>query len=188
MLDWVNVLLFMATLFSAICAALLWHSSRRQTYNSVFHDLINEYKSPEFLSAIIRLYDFYDKCNNRDIMADQYNKIRKNEIWTKKPLNKTLHFQRRLVSNFYCYLAIVIRNRFVPRSLIYSYWNINNLSIIKKVLLPIGQDSNKGLDVLYRDCIRYTNNRINKYDFGIIIFLITVLFLILIFFVCIIFK
>ena len=87
--------------------------------NQIYADLISEYRKPEIGEAIIAVIDFYTKDCNSDItkIEDEYLKRYKKEVAPlldsqKKEENRcedkienSLHFQRRLLSQYYYQLA-----------------------------------------------------------------------------------
>jgi hypothetical protein len=90
--------------------------------NQLFADLVAEYRKPEMGGAILVLFHFYDECkkNNKNINCE-YKKIYDCQIKSKLPVitklcaaenetttanteinfANTLHFQKRLVAQFY---------------------------------------------------------------------------------------
>jgi hypothetical protein len=113
----IQIALSVAALFAA-----LW-IPRRIMMNQLYADLVREYRSSEMGEAILSVFYFYGETCKRQ-MADipaEYKK--KYEEQVEKPLKEgkpvdyahALHFQRRLVSQFYSDMATLRYKRHFPR-------------------------------------------------------------------------
>lgn len=120
---------------SCFALFLACHIPRRIMVNQIYSDLIKEYRSVEMGVSIFSIFHFYvNECNERvDAIAGEYRKKYDKQI--KIPLKRgepinyanTLHFQRRLVAQFYADLARLryeerlsakqLREWFTPREL-----------------------------------------------------------------------
>lgn len=139
--------------------------------------LQQKYLSPEMLYAVGTLWDFYREYG-KERFVKKYEEIRKEEqIWVTsidkqkriEAEQSTLHYQRRLVSQFYNQLATLDVNGVLPKDIVYRNWSEADLRIIPEILIPIENklrevlhqpslpplDENSSLMVLYRgskDC------------------------------------
>jgi hypothetical protein len=91
--------------------------------NQLYAGLFQEYRSPEMGAAILSIFRFYCKdCGNSTAnIAEEYkNKYEEqieNPLKNKQTVDyaNTLHFQRRLVSQFYWNMAELRYKRHFPR-------------------------------------------------------------------------
>jgi hypothetical protein len=136
-------------------------------------NLQKDYLSPQMLYAIGTLWDFYREYG-REKFIERYEEIREEEHKWVLSIDKqkrieteqtTLHFQRRLVPQFYNQLATLYVNKVLPKDIIYTNWSEADLRIIPEILIPIENKlrevlhkpplsplgENSGLMVLYRD-------------------------------------
>jgi hypothetical protein len=107
---------------SVIAVFLAFFIPRRIMVNQLYAGLIQEYRSPKMGAAILSIFSFYVKdCgNNAANIAARY--AEKYEEQIEKPLEnkqavdyaQTLHFQRRLVSQFYGDMADLYYQRRFP--------------------------------------------------------------------------
>ncbi|MDR2798126.1 MAG: hypothetical protein LBB80_07260, partial [Treponema sp.] len=110
-------------LSAAVTIFLAVRIPRRILINQLYVDLIQAYRSPEIGAAIFAIFRFYVKdChNNTAAMAGAYREKYKEQI--EGPLTRgeavdyanTLHFQRRLVAQFYWNMAVLRYERRFPR-------------------------------------------------------------------------
>jgi hypothetical protein len=139
--------------------------------------LQKDYLSPQMLYAVSTLWDFYRE-HGKEKFIEKYEKIRAEERkwilardkekWI-EAVQTTLHYQRRLVSQFYNQLATLYINDVLPKNIVYGNWSEADLRIIPEILIPIENklrealhqpplpplDENSSLMVLYRgskDC------------------------------------
>jgi hypothetical protein len=80
---------------------------KRNMANQLFADLVAEYRTPQMGGAVLEMFRFYKCLKKKKSVNKEYQKLYKVQIG--KPLKKgkkvnfsnTLHFQRRLVAQFY---------------------------------------------------------------------------------------
>ena len=96
-----------------------WYIPKKMMNNQIYADLISEYRKPEIGEAIIAVIDFYTKDCKSDItkIEGEYLKRYKKEVAPlsdnqkkkknrcKDKIENSLHFQRRLLSQYYYQLA-----------------------------------------------------------------------------------
>ncbi|MDR2143976.1 MAG: hypothetical protein LBP29_06375 [Treponema sp.] len=105
---------------AAICFAII--IPRQILMNQLYSDLVREYRSAEMGAAIFLIFHFYvTVCkNNVSFIADEYKKKYEEQIKIPLALGKqidydaTLHFQRRLVAQFYADMATLRYKRRFP--------------------------------------------------------------------------
>jgi hypothetical protein len=163
----ITVLAGLGAFASGLFALFIWSNSRKTISSQIFHTLLSEFKSPEMLMALRRLYDLKEHCDNHHIdIAEEYRRIMREEdlaIERAKPIDKphlvqvSLHHQRRIVSNFFYYIHTVLLNNMISRSIVYKYWTMGNIRLIPEVLVPIRYDNSEYLMELVEDAKRYFN-------------------------------
>jgi len=168
-MTWITTIAALGTATSAIVALFVWINARRTIANQVFHSIIQEYKEPEFMLALQRLYGLYEYCNGEpecihakyeDIKQKDCDEIMRQRFQDRIEFEKnTLHYQRRLVSNFYYYLCTAVQRKMIPRAIAYKFWDVKTLQVIPKILVPIRNDDVGYLQQLYDDAINYTSGR-----------------------------
>ena len=126
---------FFFPLASLIIAAatliLAWIIPKKIMVNQIFAGLVAEYRKPEMGGAIFALFHFYKYCTDNGLnINDEYIKLHDAQIkksydvlYKKKHCNagfpvdfsSTLHFQRRLVAQFYADIAYLRQACFLVR-------------------------------------------------------------------------
>ena len=164
-----------ATRQSAKATQQAAEETQKTMLHHVLEDIHKDYRSPEMHSAVITLRHFYKK--HRETFVDKYEEIRKEDEKRMSSLDeekrieaeRTLHYQRRLVSIFYRHLAALYVDKILPKSIIFREWAESDLRIIPEIIVPIENklrevlhtpplpalDENCPLLVLYRDSKDY---------------------------------
>ena len=140
---------------SAFALFVAAYIPRRIMINQIYADLLASYRSPEMGAAILAVFHFYTedcKRNVSNIAAEykkKYEKQIKDKLQDKKEdeidFSKTLHFQRRLVAQFYFHMASLrYDHRFVRLPARYmKIWftpgETNLLGIILHMAEPAGK-------------------------------------------------
>jgi len=121
---------------------------RRVLTNQIFSNLLKEYRSDRMGVAVKKLWEFFEHTCNGDrnkietfieIIVNEYKRIYREEIEsgkkkTLKDLQNTLHFHRRIVSQYYQQLARLCSHTALtgysslPLSLSFSITTINSSS------------------------------------------------------------
>lgn len=106
-------LLALAVVVSSIALFVAYRIPRLIMARQIYADLTKEYRSAEMGAAILAIFHFYtwDCENNVNAIADKYKEKYEEQI--EGPLKRnesinyadTLHFQRRLVAQFYADMA-----------------------------------------------------------------------------------
>lgn len=121
--------LIITILIGLVAIVVASHIPHMVMLNQLYIGLIADYRKPEMGEAILAIFHFYKRICKEDInlIESKYKKIYRRQI--RKKLYKkikniqscdfshTLHFQRRMVAQFYFNLAILRNNRFCPKSL-----------------------------------------------------------------------
>lgn len=154
-LNTVGILIPIASAIAAIASAYYAHKSAMSAESAnrtaesariyqVLADVLMEYRSAEMLHGVRALWDFYRK--HMDDLVDAYQAQFQQDSTTiaNLPPDKTLdaekatlHFKRRLVSQFYQLLAGLYELNVIPKHILYTYWSEGDLRIIPKILMPL---------------------------------------------------
>jgi hypothetical protein len=127
-------------------------SGEKARIHQVLVDVLFEYRSAQMLLAIRTLWSFYDK--HKEDVGKAYNDIldkEEREISRLAPELRlerektTLHYQRRLVGQFYSLLAGLYELQIIPAKTLYTYWAKTDLQIIPLIIIPIGRALSKRL-------------------------------------------
>jgi len=97
---------------TTLCVAV--YIPHRIMINQIFAGLLASYRSPEMGAAILAIFHFYTKDCGKDpqniaaAYEKKYNEQIKEKLQTEKEIafSQTLHFQRRLVAQFYFHMAV----------------------------------------------------------------------------------
>lgn len=162
---WIAIVGLLVAIFSALYArrgvkiakiAKEALSSREKArIHQALADLLFEYRSAQMLLAIHTLWSFYDE--HKENLRDAYNDIRHKEESEISKLvpelrlereKTTLHYQRRVVGEFYSLLAGLYELQIIPAKILYSYWNKSDLRIIPLIIIPIGRALSKELGTI----------------------------------------
>lgn len=149
---------------TVIILIIINYQSNKKIKNQKYIDLFREYRKVEMLSAIQRLHKFKKKYKGKCIKCE-YKKIKKEEdrIEKGKEYSKkldfkknTLHYQRRLVSQFYMAIDIALKEKLLPEELTLKSWT--DLKIIK-IIREIGYDPEENLKSLYEKGMKYRKKK-----------------------------
>lgn len=151
------------TAFLAIGSFLVWYQAKRTRQNMQFNDFFKEYRAPEMLRAIMRLHAFANKYkDNRTGLKQEYNEIMKREtnlldgdtITTNKNImiSNTLHYQRRLVSQFYISVYQALKSGQTLKNPTKKWFT--DIEILD-IILAIGWDDDKTIEALVKIGLRY---------------------------------
>jgi hypothetical protein len=106
-----NPLDVISIVLSLFALVLAWLIPRRIMVNQLYSELLHEYRGTEMGAAIWAIFHFFthdcknDVSNIRSEYIAKYNKQIGNQDSEKIDPAKTLHFQRRLLSQFYSDMA-----------------------------------------------------------------------------------
>ena len=142
---WLVIISAFIAVLSLIGTFIIFNITRhRENYQNLLERISFYFKS-EMLMAITQLWHHYRKYGDPDFI-DKYITIMisENKKMSTLPTSKrilfqagTLHYQRRLVTQFWRGLSILIKNNLVPRKAVYSWWAQDDIDIVSKILIPI---------------------------------------------------
>jgi hypothetical protein len=146
-MDILSIIAIIVSIFAVIVAFLSWNNSKRTTLHHVLEDIRKDYRSPEMHHAVKTLWEFYRDCQSKgEDFVEKYFQILKNDNQRLSSLKEnekikaerdTLHYQRRLVSHFYQYVASLYVNKILPGKVIFKAWIEDDLRIIPNIIIPI---------------------------------------------------
>jgi hypothetical protein len=135
------------SIIALIFAILSWRTSKLTALHHVIEDIRKDYRSPEMHHAVKTLWEFYKDCKTKgedfvikylQILKDDNDRLSRLEGHEKlKAERDTLHYQRRLVSHFYQYVAALYVNKILPGDVIFKTWIEDDLRIIPNIIIPI---------------------------------------------------
>jgi hypothetical protein len=102
-----------SAVFSIIAILLAWFIPRRIMINQLYAELVREYRSTEMGAAILAIFHFFvhdcqnDISNIHSKYIEKYEKQIASHNPEKIDFSKTLHFQRRLLAQFYSDMAML---------------------------------------------------------------------------------
>ena len=136
----------LSILVAALAALYARQSARTAESALVYQVLVNalsEYRSPEMFVAIKALWRFAREHPGEIAEAYKAQRLRDglqlDELEQSQRLvfeQTTIHYHRRLVSQFYGLLA-GLKEQGLARTIVYSHWTEADLRIIPEVLLPM---------------------------------------------------
>ncbi len=176
-----------ATAVAAIAAVVAtitaWKSANASKATTLYHiieDIRKDYRSSEMLLAVRTLHELYRQ--HPDNFVEEYDNKRKEEEAQVNNLPReervkaeqnTLHYQRRLVSHFYQYVATLYVEHILPPDIVFKTWAESDLKIIPDIIVLIENklrqvlhtpplpplNKEEPLLVLYRDSYNYELKR-----------------------------
>jgi len=119
-------------------------------WHQVLQDIKKDYRSPEMMSAIDALWDFYKDCQSKKLDYKKEYKIRykdeKNKISNNKMnIQDGLNYKRRLLTHFYIHLASIYKNGMLPPKMIFDWWGPSDFQMFDKFLIPLQKEMSKML-------------------------------------------
>lgn len=132
-----DVLAAAGPIAAAILAVVVWWASERRQKYETLSKLMTAYASPEMLSAIAGLWEFYE------IAGDKFIENAERDLSGKeldRPLNDkpTLNSRRRMVDHFYTQLAHLYFAGMLPGKRVFEVWKPKDLRVITRILIPLG--------------------------------------------------
>ena len=135
------------SIVAVVFAGFLWWNARQTRRHHVIGELRKDYLSPQMFYAVKTVWEFHDKCEkDKSDFVEEYmkrfdeDKRRISSLDEQKRLkaeHSTLHYQRRLVSHFYQYVATLRAHGILPKDIVFGIWAEKDLRIIPKVIIPI---------------------------------------------------
>jgi len=146
-MDTLGIIAILIALAAAVFAGLTWWNSKQTMRHHIIEDIRKDYRSLEMHHAVKTLWQFYKDCNKdeKDFVGEYLKILDKDE---KKLSNleehqrveaerSTIHYQRRLVSHFYQYVAALYDNKILTGDIVFKTWAEEDLRIIPNIIIPI---------------------------------------------------
>ena len=142
-MDYVSNIISVFTLMvsiGALCVAIyIPHQILR---NQIYADLVKEYRSTEMGAAVLSIFRFFNRdcTQNTGAVCEKYKEIYERQITrmlnngTPVDFSQTLHFQRRLVSQFYADMAFLHFERRLTKKQM-EFWFTPNETKLLAILL-----------------------------------------------------
>ncbi len=136
--NWPLILSALAVLISFIAVFVsIWFNKKSFTLQ-ILNNLFNEYRSVEMFKAIKELHHFYYReCHEKtqEMISNYVKRFWEEE--TKEDQEKTLHFMRRLVSNYYQTAAMIYFSGVLPKRWWHKIKVTLDVTIITDILNPL---------------------------------------------------
>lgn len=140
------IIAFLTLAASIVIAINTSNLSKKQFYRQQWNDLVSMYSSTEFGVAVKCMVDFYvyDCKRDRSRIKDEYQKRFEKEVEYEDTNGKiiiltapekSLHFQKRLVSLFYWRLNICVNQKGFDKKLLKDYFDENEINIMNLAIL-----------------------------------------------------
>ena len=117
---------------TAVASSITIFISVRSSRITAFMELRKQYGSPMIGNAVRKLWEFYRE--DKETLVERY---KKESIGFRRYREDCLHYQRRLVSQFYQQLENWWKSRPLNKKLLLSSWKAADLEIIPEIIIPI---------------------------------------------------
>ena len=144
MIDIFSIVGLVISVVSLTVSIIVFFITRRRQNYLTLYDQMSQFAREEVFIATRRLWELYRK--HGDDFADKYIEIMvaDNKKLNSLPLEKrlvfqrnTLHYQRKILTQFWRNLSIILKNGLLPEKQVYGAWAKNTVEIVTKVILPI---------------------------------------------------
>lgn len=149
MIEYKDFLSILGSFTAALVAYFIYTKHVESLQNQSIFNMIEKYRSAEMYIAVKHLWSFYrDDCGcDEDTLINNYlkrvkadeDKIKTLENISEKVIyeSNSLDHYRRMVTQFYDYLAFLFDKKIIPRSFISDLWTSRELAIIPNILIPL---------------------------------------------------
>ena len=161
------------TIFSAIAIIVAWIIPEKIKWNQMYSNLISEYRSYDFAIAVQRIIEFFVIECESDVskIQEKYRETFLNEIYGisnasiksiddiiknyasdkcfQKDSDKTFHFQRRLLTQFYWDLDVCLKSIYVGKKRVLKDFTKGEANIIR--ILYFMNEAVDNDELLYKD-------------------------------------
>lgn len=140
----VAIISAVVALASLVVSFYIYKITGRKKEHQYLMERVALYYSPEMFMAIQRLWKFYGA--NKDNFLDKYIEIKQadEEKMDSLPYNEqlnflktTLHSHRRLVSQFWRGMAILLKCDLLPKEVVFTFFSQDEVEIVEKIIVPI---------------------------------------------------
>ena len=136
------------TLNSVVIAGLTYWVLRRADNRRGFLDQFALYRTDDVQAGIRKLWQLFRSSNsNLETFLDMYMRTIEEEEQKGVPIKRSLHYQRRKVSEFYCSLGSFLKYHLLPRRLVYYSWYQDDVEIVERLLIPVENKIARSLGV-----------------------------------------
>ena len=166
-------MIVLQTIFSAIAIIVALIIPEKIKWNQMYSNLISEYRSYDFAIAVQRIIEFFVFECESDVskIPEKYRETFLNEIYGKSNVSikslddiknnycsknccqidsdKTLHFQRRLLTQFYWDLDVCLKSIYVGKKRVLKDFTKGEANIIR--ILYFMNEAVDNDDLLYKD-------------------------------------
>lgn len=171
-MDFEEVMTLIQTICSVLAVILAWYIPKKIKWDQFYSNLISEYRSYDFAIAVQSVVEFFTLDCDSDVtkIPEKYKERFMKEIYgiqesfpetlddlkeidkknlLQKDSDKTLHFQRRLLTQFYWELNSCLKSSFVGRRHVKKDFTKSESKIIK--ILYYMNEAVDNDEILYKD-------------------------------------
>ncbi len=141
----ISVISLIISIIAVSITVIIFRANKNREDYQNFHQQTALYASLEITLATRKLWRLYKEYPGNEFL-DKYIEIMKSEQQQANSLppseqmdfeRHSLHYQRKLVSQFWRGLALLLKNNLLPSKIAYEWWQREDIDIVTKVLLPI---------------------------------------------------
>lgn len=172
-MDFEEVMTLIQTILSVLAVILAWYIPEKIKWNQFYSNLISEYRSYDFAVAVQGVVEFFTLDCDSDVtkISEKYRERFMKEIYgiqepfpetldevkenvdienlLQKDSDKTLHFQRRLLTQFYWELDSCLKTSFIGARNVKKDFTRGESNIIK--ILYFMNEAVDNDEILYKD-------------------------------------
>ena len=166
-MDYEEVMTLIQTICSVLAVILAWYIPKKIKWDQFYSNLISEYRSYDFAIAVQGVVEFFTIDCDSDVtnISKKYKERFMKEIYgfkgeelnekidkkklLQKDSDKTLHFQRRLLTQFYWELDSCLKSSFIGARHVKKDFTRGESNIIK--ILYFMNEAVDNDEILYKD-------------------------------------
>ena len=140
----ISIVSLVISITSFTVSIILFFVTRKRENYLTLYDQLSQFTSEEVFIATRRLWELYrnhgDKFVDKYIETMQADNNHINSLIPEKQLDfqrNTLHYQRKIITQLWRNLAIILKNGLLPKRQVYRSWAKSTVEIVTKILLPI---------------------------------------------------
>lgn len=135
------VVAFLSLLGTILIYSITRH---RENYQNLL-ERINFYFSAEMMVAVRSMWSFYRKYGDPEFL-DKYIEVMNREAKEIKSMSPSerleyerlsLHNQRRMVTQFWRGLSILMKTSLLPKNAVFKWWAQDDVDIVQRIVIPL---------------------------------------------------
>ncbi|MCR4954665.1 MAG: hypothetical protein K6A43_11400 [Treponema sp.] len=165
-------------LLSVVACYLAWYIPNKLSWEQRYSQLLADYRGYDFGAAVMGITMFFNKCCNNDVglIEKEYREIfqaqfknqwipNKDKYMPEVPNDQNLHFQRRLLTQFYWDLDQCTKSIFIGKKRIQRDFSSKESNLLKVLyyMNEASQEEGIFIDITTDDRLTPNAKSINKY-------------------------